>query len=121
MPGHTLDLTAVDDLVDTLKAALDSDNVTVDPARLNLPGVLVKLDGIDFDLLAGAAHTITTRLYLIVGDAPRRVALDRLADLLDDVLTVVDPTGRVLLQDVVLPTSGTPMPALVVPFDLPTD
>lgn len=114
MSGHPVDFGEYDDLVDTLVAA--GLRAAVDPADLNLPGVLVTLDGIDYDVLDG--YTLATRLVLVVPDNGHVRSLAALATLLNQVVDVIDPAGRVTAGTTVLPGNPSPLPALSVPVNL---
>lgn len=114
MSGHTLDFAAVDDLVAALRGAgLRAD---VDPALLNPPCVWVNVTGIDLNILDGL--TINTEVVAIVPDKNHKRAMQELAELFNLVTDVVDPTGPTLARGTVLPDNPTPLPSLVVPFDL---
>lgn len=116
MPAHTVDFAALDQLAADLAAAGVA-SVTTNPADLNLPGVLVQVSGLAFDLLDG--YTIRTRLLCVAPDTDPRRAMDQLAALVNTVTSVVDPTDDPTAETVNLPTDATPYPAFAVPFDLP--
>lgn len=114
MAGHELDFTAVDDLVEALRAAgLRAD---VDPAQLNPPCVWVNVTGLGDHTLDGIQ--IRTRLVCIAPDQTHRRAMGVLAGLYNKVVSVVDPAGETTTQGTVLPDAPTPLPSLSVPFDL---
>lgn len=116
MSGWPLDFVAVDELVAALKAG-GIRSVSVDPADINPPGVLVKVTGVDLDLLAGL--TITTELLCVVPDNGQRRSMTALAALFNQVTTVVDPTAATRVVSVLLLENQAPLPGLSVPFDLP--
>ena len=112
-----IDLTGpINDLVDTLEDA-GIRSVSVDPAEINTPGVWVQFTGFEADLLGG--YTISTALVCIVGDISPLRSLATLSELVDKVLTVVDPSGPITAVAVNMP-GAKPLPGLRIPFDLPT-
>jgi hypothetical protein len=116
-----LDFTNLDDLAQMLTEA-GVRSVSTDPAKVNTPGVWIKVDGIGDNLLAGV--TIRTTLYLIVPDQDVRRALTALAAMYNTVYPVLrsvgGPTGPIRTTGLVLPNSQTPLPALAAPLDLLT-
>lgn len=107
------------DALDELAVALKAGGVreaSTDPAALNLPGVWVQATGITFDLLDG--YTINARLVLIVADTGVARSMAALAELLTDVIAVVDPTDTVTATTATLPSNPARLPALAVPIDL---
>lgn len=116
-----LDFSNLEDLA-TLLTAAGVRSVTTDPAKVNTPGVYVKVEGIGDNLLAGV--TIQTTLYLVVADQDIRRALDALATLYNLVYPVLHgiggPTGPIRTTGLALPNASTPLPSLAVPLDLLT-
>lgn len=93
-------------------------SVEIDPSKLNLPGVLVELSAVRYDLLAGA--TIVARLSLVAPDVAIAQVHELLAELLDKVSDVIDPDGDVLATKVAFGEQSTLMPALQLTMSLPT-
>jgi hypothetical protein len=119
MPGRSVNLPAVTAaMVEVLKAA-GVKSVSVDPADVNPPGVLVQVRELTFPDLGDCAE-VGLDLVLVVPDRDHRRALSALSALLGVVLEAVDPDGPVLLRTLALPDSPTGLPALVVPVDVPT-
>lgn len=118
MPGRMLSLAWLDELTAALKAG-GIRSVATDPADLNPPGVLIKVTGFIPDLLDG--WTPTADLFCVVPDADHDRALAALTALANLVLDVVDPAGAIRAAAVQLPDTGGRLPALVIPYDDPTD
>lgn len=118
----------IDELVaDLLAADPDHDtlrSVSLNPDEVNLPGVWVRFDGLDDNLLAGV--TVKLTLHLIVGNSGgfSRV-LDQLAAMRNLIKPVLvrygGPNGPTVRTSVILPANTTPMPALAMPLDLLTN
>lgn len=116
-----IDLTAelqafVTYLVDNgVDAALDVKDLQADPGC-----VWVTASGIDLDRLNG--YTINGSAVCIVGDLTPVEALDALSDLVDKVVTLVDPTDTIEGRTVTVPAwGGSTLPAMVVPIQLVCD
>lgn len=118
----------IDELVADLLAT-DPDNdvirsVSLNPDEINLPGIWIRFDGLDDNLLAGV--TVKLTLHLIVGNAGgfKRV-LAQLAAMRNLVKPAVvrygGPNGPTTRTSVILPGNTTPMPALAMPLDLLTN
>lgn len=98
-------------------------SVSTDPAEVQLPGVWIRFDGLEENILAGL--TVKLTLHLIVANAggfARVLAgLAELRNLVKPVLTTYGgPNGPTTRTAVILPSSTQPMPALAVPLDLLT-
>lgn len=99
---------------------------SIDPAKVTLPGIWCRIDGLAFAQLRGLA--IKTTLHLVIADTDWDRALTNLAPLLNHVRGVIDADpdlgdigpGDVRLVGVPLPGSTTPLPALAVPYTLHT-
>lgn len=121
MAANSLNFEDLDELVELLKAA-GVRSVDTEPARVNLPGVLVDVQGFELEQLAGL--TIQTRLLLIAKAVEFRTSTKQLQDLFNQVVPVLQtlggPTGTTTVVAVTLPGSQSPLPALSVPFDLLT-
>lgn len=120
--------TDLDELVEAIKAADPTHelirSVSLNPDEVKLPGVWIRFDGLDDNLLGGV--TVNLTLHLIVANAGgfARV-LAGLAQLRNLVKPVVvgygGPNGRTTRTSVILPgNTSTPMPALAMPLDLLT-
>lgn len=113
-------------LVDDLASVVDAIDqpqlrATIDPARTQVPGVLVRLDAIETDL---ASAVLSLRLFVVAPDNDVPIAmrdlqdaLNRLSPKLDDLGCVV---GRIELGTTTLPGVPAPLPALVVPVTVTT-
>ena len=115
----------LDELVDAL-GALDPvvvRSVSLNPDEVNLPGIWIRFDGLNDNVLAGL--TVRLTLHLIVGNGGgfARV-LAALADMRNLVKPVVagygGPTGPTARTSVILSAGTQPMPALAIPLDLLT-
>lgn len=94
-------------------------SVEVDPGKLNLPGVLVELSAVRYDLLSGA--TLVVRLSLVSPDVAIAQVHELLAELLAKVSTVIEPeNGDVTATKIPLGEQTTLMPALQLTMALPT-
>lgn len=97
--------------------------VSMDPDKVRLPGVWVRFDGLDDNVLAGV--TVKLTLHLIVQNAGgfTRV-LAELAQLRNLVKPAVagygGPNGPTTRTSVILAANAQPMPALAIPLDLLT-
>lgn len=117
----------LDELVAALKAADPSAevirSVSFNPDEVNVPGIWIRFDGLDDDLLAGC--TVKLTLHLIVANAGgfARV-LAALAGMRNLVKPVVagygGPSGTTTRTSVLLSGTAAPLPALAVPLDLLT-
>lgn len=116
MGAHGIDFVEVDALVAALKATGIA-SVTTNPPELNLPGVLVELERIRFDLLDGA--TLVLRVTLIAPNTGTRRGMEHLAELLNRAGPLLDPEGDVIATTVALPEQSAPMPALQILHALP--
>lgn len=87
---------------------------SIDPARVNAPGVWLRLLPVEHDTLA--ATTLRAEAVCVVPDTTDDAALDLLADLHDKVLALVDPDGPCRWQGTILPGPDlTALPSLVIP------
>jgi hypothetical protein len=117
----------IDELLAAVKAADPTGElirtVSLNPDEVQLPGVWVRFDGLDDNLLAGL--TVKLTLHLIVPNAGgfSRV-LGKLAELRNIVKPVIavygGPNGPTSRTSVILSTNTQPMPALAIPLDLLT-
>lgn len=106
------DLTAAYDLVVSRLRALDI-TADIDPARVDAPGVWVKPAGVEFTL--GDAFTLA-ELHCIVAANDLNSAMPDLDDLASEVVEELGrPDGDIRFASVTMP-SGTPRPALVLPY-----
>lgn len=108
---------AVDTLVDLLRSAGVS--ASTDAGDLNLPGALIDVRSISFDLLAG--YTLNTTVLLVVPDNGPARALVALSDLYNLVSTVIAPDGDVVVRTTTLAESPGPLPCLEIPCSIPSD
>lgn len=112
----------LDELAGRFKAA-GVRSVELDPAKVNAPGVWLRVDTLDQGELAGDV-TFGITVHLIVPERGVRRGLDELGVLYNTVAPVLagigGPTGQVRLVGVQLPGSSTPLPALAIPIDLDT-
>lgn len=114
--GYVFPLPEVVALVAALAAA--DVRASIDPAKVNPPGVWVHLAGpLDHDTLG--CSTLPVDLVLVVADTTDDAALAALAALHDKVLAVVDAAGPIRFQGTVLPGPDlTALPSLVVPIQI---
>lgn len=111
---------AVDDLVAQLAAHDAVTSASTNPEDVRVPGVWVNLnDGIVLDTLGGYTHK--ARLHLVVANNGHTRSRDALAQLLNGVLTIVEPDGVMYPAGLVLPDSPAVLPGLVVPLDIPAE
>lgn len=112
----------LDELTEALAGIDGVRSASLDPADINLPGVLVQVVGVSLDLLAGL--TIKTNLLLLVDDTQPRRAAKELQDLFNAVIPVVrtlgGPTADSVVGKWVLPGQPVPLPGISVPLDLLT-
>lgn len=96
-------------------------SVGYDAADLKvLPGVWIRVDQVDVTAVLADGHTrVATTLHLVVGSKPIGSALGELLPLLDQLCTVLTPTGPVALVGVNTGLTA-PLPALAVPFEMRT-
>lgn len=113
--GQPVAFAPVDNLAAALRLA-GVRSVEQDPAKLLTPGVWIKHAGFSFEYLDGYTHKL--QLHLVVADNGYVRSRDALAELLNLVTAVVDPTDDPFFQGLILPSSPAPLPGLVVPFDL---
>lgn len=118
----------VDELVAAIRAAdPDADvirSVSINPTEVQLPGVWVRFDGLEEDVLAGLTVKLTVHVIVPNAGGFARVlaGLAQLRNLVKPVLTTYGgPTGPTTRTGVILPSSTQPMPALAIPLDLLTD
>lgn len=110
--AYTFPLAEVNALIDGLKAA--GVRATIDPAKVNTPGVWLNLGDLDHDTLA--CSTLRAEAVCCVADTTDEAALANLAAMHDAVLALVDCAGLIRFQGTVLPGPDlTPLPSLVVP------
>lgn len=114
------------ELVTALKAAGTPEqirSVSLDPDKVQLPGIWVRFDGVRENSLAGL--TVRTTVFLIVpaaGGISRQLAA--LAELRNVVAPVIKsyggPNGDTTRTGVILPSGPAALPSLAVPLDLLT-
>lgn len=109
----------------TVRDALEAGGVaaTLDTAQIRTPGVWVTAESISLDLLAADSGSIAVRLVLVVPDLDDERAWEGLGLLLtevDEALAAADlsPGGDITVENIILPNSSTPLPALGVPVDV---
>lgn len=118
----SIDITgALADVVDAISAASpdpdDLVDVTADPTKVRLPGVLVQLAGIDLDTLQGA--TVQARVLVIGPDRDDPRSIEQLESLLAVVLAAdLEVSGVITTAGVQLPSQPAPMPGLVIPINV---
>lgn len=121
MATTDLDFANLDQLVTALKAA-GVRSASIDPAELNLPGVLIEVTGVSLDLLAGV--TIKLNLVCLVSDDKPKQAAKQLQALFNKVADVArahgGPTDDSTVGRWVLPGSAAELPGISVPLDLIT-
>jgi hypothetical protein len=120
MPLNPDDL---EQLVDALKDDAEL-AATVDPADVNLPGALVRLDNISEETFGGGA-TLKVSVLLIAPDVGVRQALAIIGGLYGAALPTFQkfggPSADSTMATVALPAAGgSVLPALVVPLELST-
>lgn len=117
----TLDFADLDELATILEAAGVRD-VSMDPSKLNLPGVWIELNGIDLDVLDGL--TIKVNLVCLTGDTDPRRAATQLAALFNQVVPAIaslgGPAGVTTAGTWTFPGSTARLPGLAIPLDLTT-
>jgi hypothetical protein len=123
MESTALNFGDLDELTVALAGIDGVRSASLDPADLNLPGVLVQVVGVSHDNLAGL--TIKTNLLLLVADSQPRRAAEELQDLFNAVIPVVrdtygGPTADSVMGKWVLPGQPTQLPGISVPLDLLT-
>lgn len=116
--SYSVDPNDVVELVNLVNGVEGIRSVSDAAAEVNPPGVWVQVLGYDLDKLAAGHYTLTARLVLVVPDQDTRRARKALTDLLNLVLTVVRPAGRVTPASVVMPNSPAPLPGLLVPVTI---
>lgn len=115
MPGYTFPLAEVQGFLDALNTA--GVRATIDPAKVNTPGVWLRLGLLDGDTLASS--TLRADAVLIVPDTTDEAALAMLAEMYDAVLALVDADGPARWQGTILPGPDlTALPSLVVPVQI---
>lgn len=115
MSSYAVDLDDADEVVALIKSA-GIRSVSTEAAELNMPAVWVQIVGFTFDRLAG--YTLNTRIVLVVGDRKPARARRELAELLNKVLTKVNPGGPVVARTYQLPENPTPFPGLSFPLNV---
>lgn len=107
-------------LVELVAAAEGIKTASAEPADLSrLPGVWIRLDGIDYDRL-GDGSTIAATVHVIVGEQDFTRALTQLAPLVDAVrgqlaAAGIPATDRAVPVAVTLPGSEAGCPAFALP------
>lgn len=121
-----LDFDDVDDLIAQLRSVDGIRSVDVDPAKVNLPGIWVRFDGIDLDRLAGATLRLT--LALLAPDVDVRRAMADLQPLFNTVVDALATTYGIGPDEagtaagtVQLPNGAGPNPALLIPITIPVE
>lgn len=112
MPGFPragVDLSPLDDVVDTLRAA-GVRSVSRDSSKVNAPGVWVQLTGVTIDTLDG--YALQCRLVLIAPAADPVRSTTALVDLLNIAAGAVPPHSAVQLASVYLPETPAPHPGM---------
>jgi hypothetical protein len=115
-----------DDLVELVDALRDDAalSATLDPADVNLPGVLVRLDAVSEETFGGGT-TLKVSCLLCVPDVGVQEALVQLGALYGSALPTLQkfggPAAEATLATVQLPAAGgAVVPVLVVPLELST-
>lgn len=116
MAGYTIDADDVDQVLALIRGVEGIRSVDLEAAKVNAPGVWLNVLGYRLDRLAAGAYTLDTQLVLIVPDQEPARARKALLELLNLVLTVVKPSGRVEHRTVVVPDTPAPLPGLAFPF-----
>jgi hypothetical protein len=111
-------LASIQGVVDLLNSVPGLD-ATLDLRDLNTDGIYVDLESLSHEYLCGQAQ-MTLNLYLVTGDVGKAQALDNLSEMLNKVLTVLDPDGDTKVGTVPPLEGGQPLPALVVTVKVPT-
>lgn len=87
---------------------------TVDPARVDAPGVWLKLIGIEFTLGDGY---VRAEAHCVVPANDLSAALPDLDDLASEVIEVLGrPDDDIRVQATALPSGGASLPTLVLPY-----
>lgn len=90
---------------------------SVSPGALNPPGAWVRPRTLAAETVGGG-YAVRCDVFLIVADTDHLEAVDRLAKLLDQALTVVEPEEGVnLYTSVALRPGSTPLPAFHLVVD----
>lgn len=120
--ASSLDFADLDTLAELLEDAEIRD-VSMDPAKLNLPGVWIELTGIEADLLDGV--TIKVNLVCLCQETDARRAATQLATLWNKVIPAIaslgGPAGPTVPGTYVFPGSSAQLPGLAIPLDLSTN
>lgn len=99
-------------------AALDPPvYISMDPQEVNPPGGWLAVDELPRINLAGDVR-LDCFLYLIAPDTDPERSLETLVPLYQQLLTILTPDGTPQTIGVVLPDSGTPLPAIRIPVNL---
>ena len=112
-------LAKLDELAAQLEAVDGIRSASTDPAKISTPGVFVQCGPITIDKLDDG-YTIEAQLRLVVADNGLVRSRDALIELLNKVLTVVDPDGPMTPQGVLLPGNPASLPGLTVPVLIET-
>ena len=120
-----LDFADIDELVTQLSSADGIRSVDVDPAKINLPGIWVRFDGIDLDRLDGADLRMTLALITGYTDVRRAMAtlgplFNTVVDVLDTALGIGPDEAGTAAGTVQMPDGSAPKPALLIPITLAT-
>jgi hypothetical protein len=93
---------------------------TLDPGTVQVPGAWIQLGTIPDDAYTlGGLSSIVANVYLVAPDSGAIASLDHLGNLLDQLLTVVEPDGPITSVPLVTPASNpAALPALMVPVSL---
>lgn len=98
--------------------------VDVDPSKLIVPGVWVRVDHVRRARLSGHLSFALT-LHLIAADTDEAIVRDQLAELWNHVTPILDsyggPTGPGDLVAVAMPSGAAPLPAISIPVDIETE
>lgn len=117
----------IDELVTALLAADPTHevirSVSLNPDEVQLPGIWIRFDGLDDNLLGGLTVKLTVHLIVANAGGFARV-LAALAGMRNLVKPVIagngGPSGQTTRTSVILSPNSQPMPALAIPLDLLT-
>lgn len=115
--GHAFNFADIDTMVTMLRGITGIRSVDIDPAKVNAPGIWVKVEGFELDNLDGL--TIRATLYLIAKDSDYVRGGKQAVALYNLITPVIDPASGATIDfvDVAMP-DGTVLPALAFPVDL---
>lgn len=116
--SYTVDGADLDQLVGLLDDVEGIRSCSDEISKVNTPGVWVQHAGYTLDKLEAGHYRLHANLVLIVSDQDSHRSRLELVDLLNAVLTVVKPAGRIEPRSVVRPDSPAPVPGLLVPVTI---